>query len=146
MVRGLVQRPGTVQRGDGCCCMSISLLWSGAGCESSPLTCPAPSWPAPAKVYTTRRNQSRFTCGAVDQVFRQAGLTLAFPPDIRRMVEFQQSNLAEPWPLLPPMDIVFMRNVLIHFWPGNQKVHFVQGSRHSKTGWLSVSGHVGNYS
>jgi chemotaxis protein methyltransferase CheR len=31
------------------------------------------------------------------------------------MVEFQQSNLAEPWPPMPPMDMIFMRNVLIYF-------------------------------
>ena len=36
-------------------------------------------------------------------------------PEIRRMVDFQQSNLAGAWPVLPPMDIIFMRNVLIYF-------------------------------
>jgi chemotaxis protein methyltransferase CheR len=35
--------------------------------------------------------------------------------DLRRGVEFQIINLAETWPLLPPMDIVLMRNVLIYF-------------------------------
>ena len=47
--------------------------------------------------------------------FDKQGSRWQLKPDIRRMVEFQQSNLAEPWPLLPPMDIVFMRNVLIYF-------------------------------
>lgn len=47
--------------------------------------------------------------------FDKQGLRWRLKPDIRRMVEFQQGNLAEPWPLLPPMDIVFMRNVLIYF-------------------------------
>jgi chemotaxis protein methyltransferase CheR len=36
-------------------------------------------------------------------------------PEVRRMVEFQEINLAEAWPPLPRMDIVFMRNVLIYF-------------------------------
>lgn len=35
--------------------------------------------------------------------------------DIRRMVEFREINLSEPWPLLPRMHVIFMRNVLIYF-------------------------------
>lgn len=34
---------------------------------------------------------------------------------LRRMVEFQRMNLIEPWPPLPRLDIVLMRNVLIYF-------------------------------
>jgi chemotaxis protein methyltransferase CheR len=34
--------------------------------------------------------------------------------EVRRMVEFLEINLIEPWPALPPMDIIFMRNVLIY--------------------------------
>jgi chemotaxis protein methyltransferase CheR len=35
--------------------------------------------------------------------------------DLRRMVEFQQINLSGPWPELPPLDLVLLRNVLIYF-------------------------------
>jgi chemotaxis protein methyltransferase CheR len=35
--------------------------------------------------------------------------------DVRRMVDYQIVNLATAWPLLPPMDIVMIRNVLIYF-------------------------------
>lgn len=35
--------------------------------------------------------------------------------EVRRMVDFREMNLGDPWPPLPPMDIVFLRNVLIYF-------------------------------
>jgi chemotaxis protein methyltransferase CheR len=34
--------------------------------------------------------------------------------EVRRMVEFMEINLVEPWPAMPLMDIIFMRNVLIY--------------------------------
>lgn len=34
---------------------------------------------------------------------------------IRALVEFRQINLVEPWPALPLIDIIFLRNVLIYF-------------------------------
>jgi chemotaxis protein methyltransferase CheR len=36
-------------------------------------------------------------------------------PHVRQIVEFQNINLAAPWPSLPPMDFIFMRNVLLYF-------------------------------
>jgi chemotaxis protein methyltransferase CheR len=35
--------------------------------------------------------------------------------ELRRMVEFRQINLSVPWPELPPLDLVLLRNVLIYF-------------------------------
>lgn len=34
---------------------------------------------------------------------------------IRRMVDFLEVNLAHAWPVLPTMDVIFLRNVLIYF-------------------------------
>ncbi len=34
---------------------------------------------------------------------------------MRAAVEFRELNLARAWPLLPPMDLVFLRNVMIYF-------------------------------
>jgi len=36
-------------------------------------------------------------------------------PHVRQIVEFQSINLAAPWPSLPAMDFIFMRNVLLYF-------------------------------
>jgi len=35
--------------------------------------------------------------------------------NLRRMAIFQDINLAGPWPRLPRMDVIFLRNVLIYF-------------------------------
>lgn len=47
--------------------------------------------------------------------FTRDGLNWMISGDLKRMVEFQQMNLAIPWPAMPRMDIVFLRNVLIYF-------------------------------
>ena len=47
--------------------------------------------------------------------FECAGAEWKIHPRVRQMVEFQHINLAAPWPSLPPMDFIFMRNVLLYF-------------------------------
>ncbi len=53
--------------------------------------------------------------------FQKNGLTWQIKDDIRKMVEFRQVNLVETFPQLPPMDIVFLRNVLIYFSPETKR-------------------------
>lgn len=43
------------------------------------------------------------------------GLTWELNPSIRSLVSFHKMNLIEPWPALPLMDVIFLRNVLIYF-------------------------------
>ncbi len=47
--------------------------------------------------------------------FRKVGSAWSIRADIQKMVEFRELNLTKPWPLLPEMDIIFLRNVLIYF-------------------------------
>ena len=50
--------------------------------------------------------------------FAKDGAQWTIREDIRNMIEFRELNLVEPFPnLLPKMDIVFLRNVLIYFSP-----------------------------
>jgi chemotaxis protein methyltransferase CheR len=53
--------------------------------------------------------------------FHKEGCNWQLREDIRRMVEFQMTNLASAWPALPPMDIIMMRNVLIYFGMDTKK-------------------------
>lgn len=47
--------------------------------------------------------------------FVRSGLDWIIAPSVREMVEFRACNLAQPWPDLPKMDVVFLRNVMIYF-------------------------------
>jgi chemotaxis protein methyltransferase CheR len=47
--------------------------------------------------------------------FERHGREWQVKPSIRRMVTFRQLNLTRSLPPLPPMDVVFLRNVLIYF-------------------------------
>ncbi|MCI0699862.1 MAG: protein-glutamate O-methyltransferase CheR [Planctomycetia bacterium] len=47
--------------------------------------------------------------------FKQRGTQWELSEEIRRAVEFREMNLARLWPVLPKMDIIFLRNVMIYF-------------------------------
>jgi chemotaxis protein methyltransferase CheR len=47
--------------------------------------------------------------------FEQHGTNWQLKPTIRSMVDFQGINLAQAWPVLPRMDLVLIRNVMIYF-------------------------------
>jgi chemotaxis protein methyltransferase CheR len=47
--------------------------------------------------------------------FVRQGAEWEIREDLRRRVEFRELNLAKEWTPLPPLDLVFLRNVLIYF-------------------------------
>jgi chemotaxis protein methyltransferase CheR len=47
--------------------------------------------------------------------FRQLQGRWSVAHECRRLVEFRQMNLNGAWPLLPPCDVVFLRNVMLYF-------------------------------
>ena len=49
------------------------------------------------------------------QHFERRGMRWQVKEDIRRSLEAREMNLVEPWPPLEPMDVIFLRNVLIYF-------------------------------
>jgi chemotaxis protein methyltransferase CheR len=49
------------------------------------------------------------------QHFERSGASFQVRSGLRSLIEWRQLNLAGRWGLLPPFDLVFMRNVLIYF-------------------------------
>lgn len=53
--------------------------------------------------------------------FRPKGNDWEISEEIRKMVDFRHMNLNSSWLSMPPLDIVFIRNVLIYFSVENKK-------------------------
>jgi chemotaxis protein methyltransferase CheR len=53
--------------------------------------------------------------GLLVKHFQQHGTSWQLNANIRELVEFQDLNLARPWPFLPRMDLIVLRNVMIYF-------------------------------
>jgi chemotaxis protein methyltransferase CheR len=49
--------------------------------------------------------------------FERVGTEFQVKPHLRQGFEFFQLNLAGPWPVMPTMDLILIRNVLIYFKP-----------------------------
>jgi len=47
--------------------------------------------------------------------FTRQGAEWEFRPELRKRVDFREMNLVKEWHRMPPLDIVFLRNVLIYF-------------------------------
>ena len=56
-----------------------------------------------------------------EKYFRQDGNQWQIDQRLRSMVEFRLLNLNGPWPALPAMDVVLLRNVLVYFDAATKK-------------------------
>lgn len=78
-----------------------------------------------ARAKTGRYNQIEVNRGLpaplLLKYFTRAGLDWELSEPIRKMITYQEMNLAMPWSNIPQMDIVLMRNVLIYFEPSTKK-------------------------
>jgi chemotaxis protein methyltransferase CheR len=70
---------------------------------------------AAAGRYTQLEVNRGLSAGLLVKYFRQHGATWELAEDVRRAVEFRELNLVRPWPPLPRMDLIFLRNVMIYF-------------------------------
>jgi chemotaxis protein methyltransferase CheR len=61
--------------------------------------------------------------------------------ELRRAIEFRRINLTAPWPFLPTMDLILMRNVLIYFDVPTKKAVLARVRRQLKPdGYLFLGG------
>ncbi len=65
--------------------------------------------------YTDAEVRRGLPARLLEKFFRRDGAEWQISDDLRRMVEFRVLNLIEPWPALPVLDVVLLRNVLIYF-------------------------------
>jgi len=73
--------------------------------------------------------------------FTKDGLNWKINSDIRQMIDFRELNLIEKWPVMPPMDVVMMRNVLIYFdIPTKKRILAAIRSVMSPAGYLMLGG------
>lgn len=47
--------------------------------------------------------------------FQKDGAAWRIKEELRKMIRFHELNLAGNWPMMPPLDLLFIRNVLIYF-------------------------------
>jgi chemotaxis protein methyltransferase CheR len=65
-------------------------------------------------LFTQAETNRGLTPGLLRRYFSAEGQGWRLSEDIRRMVKFWPVNLCQEWPVLPRMDVIFVRNVLIY--------------------------------
>ena len=69
--------------------------------------------------------------------FRKSGPAWQLNDEVRRMVSFERLNLMGPWPRVGPVDVAFLRNVLIYFRPEAKRLLLDR-----MAGVLAADGHL----
>jgi chemotaxis protein methyltransferase CheR len=66
-------------------------------------------------IYTQLEINRGLPAAYLVKYFQRMGMQWQIKEDLRKSIDFREINLANPWPNMPRMDIVMMRNVLIYF-------------------------------
>jgi chemotaxis protein methyltransferase CheR len=66
-------------------------------------------------VRLSKNRGQRFDDGTVGLAGSHLRFERALRDQQQRMIRFREMNLTAPWPAMPQIDLVFMRNVLIYF-------------------------------
>ncbi|MBF0492230.1 MAG: protein-glutamate O-methyltransferase CheR [Deltaproteobacteria bacterium] len=66
-------------------------------------------------IYTQLEVNRGLPASLLVKYFQKKTLNWQLKDDLRKMVEYRNINLCQPLPQLPPLDLVFIRNVLIYF-------------------------------
>jgi len=73
--------------------------------------------------------------------FERSGQDWKVKEHVRSMVEFDHVNLARPWPALPQLDVIFLRNVLLYFSSQARRTILEGVTRHLRPdGYLFLGG------
>ncbi len=70
---------------------------------------------AKAGCYSQHEVNRGLPVGLLLKYFDKEGHDWQITDELRRMVKFHMINLAGLWPVLPDMDLIFLRNVMIYF-------------------------------
>jgi len=92
-------------------------------------------------IYSQLEVNRGLPAGLLAKYFSKKGAHWQIAEEIRKKIEFREINLAGPWPLFPPMDLVVLRNVMIYF-DGETKKHILKKIRNilDPQGYLLLGG------
>ena len=54
--------------------------------------------------------------------FTKQGERWCIKPELKKNIQFRLMNLIQPWPIMPPLDLIFIRNVMIYFDVSTKKM------------------------
>lgn len=79
-------------------------------------------------VYTQLEVNRGLPATLLVKYFKRNGTEWRLDEKVRKMVDYRRINLAGPWPFMPPVDLVMLRNVMIYF-PVETKKQILRGIR-----------------
>jgi chemotaxis protein methyltransferase CheR len=76
---------------------------------------------AQAGVFTQAEVNRGLPAPSLIKYFQRQGMQWKLNDDLRGMANWRRMNLIDTWTNVPPMDVIFLRNVLIYFAPETKR-------------------------